>query len=50
MGWPPDRVAATSLWKFMAAADGWATAHCADEDKLLSADEVDELWEWVRVD
>lgn len=47
MGWPPDRVAASSMWKFFAAADGFATAHDAD-DKSLTEDEVNDLWDWLN--
>lgn len=48
MGWSPDQVAASSLWKFMAAADGWAEAHCADDENSLSSQEADDLWEWLN--
>ncbi len=37
-----------SMWRFMVALDGWAEAHCVDDDKGLSVEEADDLWEWVR--
>lgn len=36
-----------SMWRFMAALDGWSQAHNPDGDNGLSAQEADDLWEWV---
>lgn len=37
-----------SMWRYMAALDGWAKAHNPDEANSLSQQEADELWEWVK--
>ena len=37
-----------SVWQFAAAVEGWTKVHCADEDKKLSAEEADDLWEWLN--
>lgn len=41
MGWPPSVVAETSLWRFRAAAVGWAEANGAHRD--LDPDEMSDL-------
>lgn len=37
-----------SMWKYMAALEGWNKAHNPDADNSLSSGEVDELWEWLN--
>lgn len=37
-----------SMWKFMAAADGYAKANNPDSGKSLSGSEMDELWSRVK--
>ncbi|MGB3044538.1 MAG: hypothetical protein WBB98_15265 [Xanthobacteraceae bacterium] len=37
-----------SVWQFAAAVEGWAKVHCPDDDKTLSAEEADDLWEWLN--
>ena len=32
MGWPPEQVAATSLWRFTEALRGWRKANGGDEE------------------
>ena len=48
MGMSPDEVDRTSVWKFMAAADGFAKANDPNAGKELSAAEADELWSWMQ--
>jgi hypothetical protein len=44
----PNEVAATSVWRFMAAMDGYAQAHGAGDANTLSDQAADDLWKWVR--
>jgi hypothetical protein len=48
MGMTPAEVDRTSVWKFMAAADGFARANDPNAGKELSASEADELWIWLQ--
>ena len=48
MGMSPEEVDRTSVWKFMAAADGFARANDPDAGKALSAAEADDLWQWLQ--
>lgn len=35
------------MWQYMAAVDGYAKANAADDGKL-SAQEVDDVWQWLQ--
>jgi hypothetical protein len=48
MGMAPSEVDRTSVWKFLAAAEGFARANDPDAGKSLSASEADELWNWMQ--
>lgn len=48
MGMTPEEVDRTSLWKFMAAAEGFARANDPDAGKGLSAAEADDVWQWMQ--
>ena len=48
MGMTPAEVDRTSIWKFMAAADGFAKANDPNSGKDLSPAEADELWSWMQ--
>lgn len=37
-----------SLWKFLAAWEGYVQANSTEEDNKLSAKEADELWDWIE--
>lgn len=49
MGFTPHDVGRMSVWKYMAALEGFIAANSADEDKGLSAKEEDELAEWLGI-
>ncbi len=36
-----------SMWKFLAAIDGYIRANSTDDGKGLSTAEVDELFDWI---
>jgi hypothetical protein len=48
MGFSPAEVDRMSVWQFMAALDGYIEANSSDEDKSLSGQEADEIWEWLQ--
>lgn len=48
MGLSPTEVDRMSVWQYMAALDGFVAAHDPDADKALSADEADDLWNWLE--
>jgi len=37
-----------SIWQYAAAVEGWASVHCPDDANSLSAQETDELWNWLN--
>jgi len=39
----PQQVDQMSMWQFFAMFDGMS-----DDSESLTAEEIDELWEWVR--
>lgn len=47
MGFSPQQINAMSMFQYFAALDGFIAANSADEDKKLTQDEKDELWEWI---
>ncbi|UGX87124.1 hypothetical protein [Phyllobacterium meliloti] len=47
MGFTPQEVNAMSIWQFMAALDGYEKANSSGEDKKLTEQEKDELFEWI---
>ncbi len=47
LGFSPQQVNEMSMWQFMAALDGYVTAHSADDGKSLTKDEEDDLWEMI---
>lgn len=48
MGFSPAEVDRMSVFQFMAALDGYSRAHSPEEDKSLSGDEADDLWDWLQ--
>lgn len=46
IGFTPREVDQMSMWEFMAAVEGWIKANTSDEGQ--SAQEKDELWEWLQ--
>jgi len=47
MGFTPQEVDQMSVWKFLAAWEGYVKAN-SPEDNGLSTSEVDELWDWIN--
>jgi hypothetical protein len=37
-----------SLWEFMAAVEGYVKANSSEDEKTLTASEIDDLWEMVK--
>ncbi|WP_282186073.1 hypothetical protein [Ochrobactrum sp. Marseille-Q0166] len=37
-----------SMWKYMAALDGYIKANTPDEPGKLSESEKDDLWDWIK--
>lgn len=48
MGFSPQEVDRMSPWQFVAALEGFVSAHDPDGEKRLSDAEKDELWEWIE--
>lgn len=48
MGFSPLEVDRMSVFQFMSALDGFQKAHSPDEDKALSGDEADDIWDWLQ--
>lgn len=48
MGMSPSEVDKTSMWKFMAAAEGFAKANDPGSRNELSSSEAEELWDWMK--
>jgi hypothetical protein len=48
MGFSPQEVDRMSPWQFMAALEGFVSAHDPDGDKRLSDSEKDDLWQWLQ--
>jgi hypothetical protein len=36
-----------SVWQYMAAVEGYTDAHSQEDDKTLSASEVDDIAKWM---
>ncbi|MCP8894300.1 hypothetical protein KYK29_05110 [Shinella daejeonensis] len=49
MGFIPQDVGRMSVWKYLAALDGYIAANSTDEDKSLTESEKDELAEWLGI-
>lgn len=48
MGFTPQEVDRMSPWQFMAALEGYVTAHDPEAEKRLTDSEKDELWNWIQ--
>jgi len=49
MGFTPQEVGAMSVWKYLAALDGYIAANSIEDDKGLSKAEEDELADWLGI-
>jgi hypothetical protein len=48
MGFSPQQVDRMSVWQFMAALEGFVSAHDPDGEKRLTEGEKDDLWQWLQ--
>ena len=48
MGFTPQQINDMTVWQYMAAVDGYVKANSSEGGDKLGADEIDELWEWVK--
>lgn len=48
IGFTPTEIDQMSVWQFMSAVDGYAKAHDPEAAKELTADEEDDLWQWLQ--
>lgn len=49
MGFTPAQVGAMSVWKYLAAVDGYIAANSSEDDKALTKQEEDELADWLGI-
>lgn len=47
MGFSPSEVDKMSVWKFMAALEGFVKANTPKDNGKLSSAEKDELFDWI---
>lgn len=48
MGYTPQQVNDMSMWQYLAAVEGYVRANDPDASKELSAQEADDLWQWLQ--
>lgn len=48
MGFPPSSARDMSMWQYLAARAGWETANNPDGDKQITAEEADDLWDFIE--
>lgn len=49
MGFSPAEVKAMSVFEYLAALEGFSEANNPDQPGKLSQDEIEDLWDWVKI-
>ncbi len=48
MGFTPQQINKMSMFQFLAAAEGYASAHETEEPGAMNNQEQDEIWAWMQ--